>query len=141
MDQITSILEQQLGLLAHLKQLIIDESDVLSSQDGERLLEIAKQKNESLNQLQQNNAILALPDTVELIKSSPELLEKSEQGKRLLNECKSLNQHNSELIEKNIASVNRLSQALQASKNSSSLTYDDKGHTSTMSSMNKSIEA
>ncbi|WP_133407584.1 flagella synthesis protein FlgN [Parashewanella tropica] len=141
MVQIAAILEQQLGLLTHLKQLIIDESEALSSQGGDRLLEIAKQKNECLNQLQQNNDTLGQPDTVEIIKSSEELLQKSEQGKQLLSECKSLNQHNSELIEKNIASFNRLSQALQASKNSSSLTYDDKGHTSTMSSMNKSIEA
>ena len=55
--------------------------------------------------------------------------------------CQQLNNENASLIELNIASLNRFAQALQVSRNASSLTYDDKGKTSTISSLGNDLKA
>ncbi|HAY96065.1 MAG TPA: flagellar protein FlgN, partial [Shewanella sp.] len=52
-----------------------------------------------------------------------------------------LNEQNASLIEMNLASLNRFAQALQASRNASSLTYNDKGKTSTISSLGNDLKA
>lgn len=61
--------------------------------------------------------------------------------KLALVECKELNEQNASLIDMNLASLNRFAQALQASRNATSLTYNDKGKTSTISSLGNDLKA
>jgi len=61
--------------------------------------------------------------------------------KEALAECKDLNAQNASLIEMNLASLNRFAQALQASRNATTLTYNDKGKTSTISSLGNDLKA
>lgn len=141
MDQIAQLLERQLNLLTHLSEVINNESTALAEQDTDALLTLAQKKAKCLNQLQVNDAQLSLPENANLIKQSDELTAQANHAKNLMEECKQTNQRNSTLIEHNLASINRLSQALQASRNAFSLTYDDKGQTSTISTLGNNLEA
>ena len=141
MDQIAQLLERQLNLLTHLSEVIKNESSALAEQDTDALLALAQKKSECLTQLQVNDAQLSLPEHAEAIKQSEPLLTLANQAKAKMQECQHANQRNSTLIEHNLASINRLSHALQASRNAFSLTYDDKGQTSTISTLGNNIEA
>ena len=76
-----------------------------------------------------------------MLTTEPELVEKVSAAKAILADCKNINQQNASLIELNLATLNRFSQALQASRNSSSLTYNDKGKTSTISTLGNDFKA
>ncbi|MBE8167827.1 MAG: flagellar protein FlgN [Shewanella sp.] len=141
MVEVAKILEHQLSLLSHLKSVIGEENKALTSQDAEKLLNLAKEKSDCLIKLQQNDSQLASPEHIEFFSTSKEYSDKAIQAKAMLKECKDLNQQNASLIEHSIASLNRLSQALQASRNAFSLTYDDKGKTSTISTLGNKLEA
>ncbi|RYV02513.1 flagellar protein FlgN [Shewanella sp. OPT22] len=141
MEQLAQLLEHQLNLLNHLSEIIKNESAALSEQDTDALLTLAEKKSECLTLLQSNDSQLSLPENAQLIKQSEELLDHAQKAKALLVDCKKNNQKNSTLIEHNLASINRLSHALQASRNAFSMTYDDKGQTSTISTLGNNVEA
>ncbi len=141
MNQIAQLLERQLNLLSHLSEVIKNESHALTEQDTDALLLLAQKKADCLSQLQSNDVQLSIPEHADAIKQSKELMAQANQAKIMLEECQNNNQKNSTLIEHNLASINRLSQALQASRNSFSLTYDDKGQTSTIPTLGNNLEA
>lgn len=141
MSQIKDIIERQLELLGQLKVIITEEKEALSSKDADRLLSLAGNKAQLLNNLHSNDDVLAKHYDKSMLTSDPLLSEQINAAKTLLSECQQLNSENSNLIELNIASMNRFSQALQVSRNSSSLTYNDKGKTSSISTLGNDIEA
>lgn len=141
MTELLKLVSFQLGILTTLKSLISEESQALRDRDADRLMALAKDKLQCLNDLQANDEILASRPDNQLLNSEPDLIKKVNQTKALLKECQDINSQNSSLIELNIASLNRFSQALQASRNASSLTYNDKGKTSTISSLGEGYKA
>lgn len=141
MTELSTLLSHQHGILTSLKSLISAEKQALQDQNADKLLKLAQEKQQCLMALQANDQLMANhPEHTRLI-SDPELVEKVTLSKNLLAECKDINQQNSSLIELNIASLNRFSQALQASRNASSLTYNDKGKTSTISTLGNDFKA
>lgn len=141
MTELLKLVSFQLGILTTLKSLISEESQALHDRDADRLMALAKDKLQCLNDLQANDEILASSPDNQLLNSEPDLIKKVNQTKALLKECQDINSQNASLIELNIASLNRFSQALQASRNASSLTYNDKGKTSTISSLGEGYKA
>lgn len=141
MSKINDIVELQFELLNKLKVIITDEKAALINQDADLLLSLASAKAGLLDELKSKDEALSLHDERALLISDVHLSARVASVKTLLAECKQLNSENSSLIELNIASMNRFSQALQVSRNSSSLTYNDKGKTSTISSLGNDIQA
>jgi flagella synthesis protein FlgN len=141
MTELLKLVSFQFGILTTLKSLISEESQALRDRDADRLMALAKDKLQCLNDLQANDEILASCPDNQLLNSEPVLIKKVNQTKALLKECQDVNSQNASLIELNIASLNRFSQALQASRNASSLTYNDKGKTSTISSLGEGYKA
>jgi flagella synthesis protein FlgN len=141
MTELLKLVSFQLGILTTLKSLISEESQALRERDADRLMALAKDKLQCLNDLQANDEKLASRADNQLLTSEPELIKKVNQTKAMLKECQDNNSQNASLIELNIASLNRFSQALQASRNASSLTYNDKGKTSTISSLGDGYKA
>lgn len=141
MSQINDIIEQQLDILSRLKVIITEEKSALSDQDADLLLTLAGNKAKLLDSLNRNDEVLSNHNDKSLLTMDAELSVKVQQAKSLLAECQQLNNENTSLIELNIASMNRLSQALQASRNASSMTYNGKGKTSTISTLGNDIKA
>jgi flagellar biosynthesis protein FlgN len=141
MTELLKLLAYQLGILAKLKTLIAEETQALHQRDADLLMNLAKDKLQCLNELQMNDTKLANHSENTLLSTEASLIEKVAQAKALLQECQDNNKQNASLIELNIASLNRFSQALQVSRNATSLTYNDKGKTSTISSLGDGYKA
>jgi len=141
MSQITNIIELQHKLLEELKVTITQEKSALIDQSADLLLSLATAKAKLLDDLKANDELLAIHPEQSLLTSDSVLSAKVNSAKKLLAECQQLNIENTSLIELNIASINRLSQALQVSRNASSLTYNDKGKTSTISTLGNNLKA
>ncbi|AQS38927.1 flagellar biosynthesis/type III secretory pathway chaperone [Shewanella psychrophila] len=141
MSQINDIIELQFELLNKLKVIIKDEKAALINQDADLLLSLANAKAGLLDELKSKDEALSLHADKALLTSDVHLSARVTSVKTLLDECKQLNSENSSLIELHIASMNRFSQALQVSRNSASLTYNDKGKTSSTSTLGNDIQA
>jgi len=141
MSQITNIIELQHKLLEELKVTITKEKSALVEQSADLLLSLATAKAKLLDDLKANDELLASHSEKSLLTSDIALSARVNSAKKLLAECQQLNIENTSLIELNIASINRLSQALQVSRNASSLTYNGKGKTSTISTLGNNLKA
>ncbi len=141
MNSINNIIELQLELLKKLKVLIKEEKEALKTQNADLLLSLAGDKAKLLDELKNNDDALSQHEHNSLLATDSTLLTQVSFAKELMAECQQLNSENSSLIELNIASMNRLSQALQVSRNASSLTYNGKGKTSTISTLGNDIKA
>lgn len=141
MSQLSIIIENQHQLLQELKVIISEEKSALVNQNAELLLSLASSKAKLLDALKANDDNLSAQPDVASLSSVPHLIELVNVAKMQLAECQQLNVENTSLIELNIASVNRFAQALQVSRNASSLTYNDKGKTSTISSLGNNLKA
>lgn len=141
MTDIAKLLDAQHALLAALKQIIAEEKAALMSQNADLLLSLAAQKSQSLAELKANDdAIARHPDKL-LLTQEAALADNMKAVQEALAQCQALNEQNASLIEMNLASLNRLAQALQTSRNATSLTYNDKGRTSTISTLGNNIKA
>jgi len=141
MSQITNIIDLQHKLLEELKVTITQEKSALIEQSADLLLSLATAKAKLLDDLKANDVNLSTHPEKSLLISDSALSAKVNSAKKLLAECQQLNIENTSLIELNIASINRLSQALQISRNASSLTYNGKGKTSTISTLGNNLKA
>ncbi|WP_394200696.1 flagella synthesis protein FlgN [Shewanella waksmanii] len=141
MTPINELIDQQLLLLANLKTVIAQEKQALINQSADELIDLAKQKSDFLTKITANDASLSAHPQVADLKTDAILVEKVAKAQACLNECQQLNSENSSLIDHCMASVSRFTQALHASRNSSSLTYDGKGQTSTIATLGNDLKA
>jgi len=135
------IIDLQHNQLIELKDIIIQEKEALNAQNADLLISMTGAKAKLLDTIKHNDALLSVHPDKSRLSSEPSLTLKVDSAKDLLTQCQQLNAENSSLIELNIASMQRFSQALQVSRNSSSLTYNDKGMTSTISTLGNNIKA
>ena len=141
MTNLSQLISSQHQVLTELKDLISQEKQALHAQQADVLLSLASTKANLLAGLKQNDEIIAQQPDLALLKTDPELSQQVANTKQLLAECQQLNAENESLIELSLASLNRFSQALQISRNSSSLTYDGKGQTSSISTLGNNLKA
>lgn len=141
MTEIAKLVDQQHAHLAALKQIILQEKGALVDQNADLLLSLANEKSLCLRELKANDDLMANHSDKSQLTEHTALIHKMAIVKEALAECKELNEQNASLIEMNLASLNRFAQALQASRNATSLTYNDKGKTSTISSLGNDLKA
>ncbi|GIU09810.1 MULTISPECIES: flagella synthesis protein FlgN [unclassified Shewanella] len=141
MTNLSQLISSQYQVLTELKELISQEKQALHAQQADVLLSLASTKTNLLASLKQNDEIIAQQPDLALLTTHPELSQQVANTKQLLAECQQLNAENESLIELSLASLNRFSQALQVSRNSSSLTYDGKGQTSSISTLGNNLKA
>ncbi|MBV7314766.1 flagella synthesis protein FlgN [Shewanella sp. NIFS-20-20] len=137
---LTELLTAQQDCLERLEQVIVQESEALAAKQAEALLTLAAEKNTLLDRLGQTDRALSLHPEQAALTTEPSLAAKVALCREALQRCQELNQRNASLIELNIASLNRLAQALQASRNANSMTYDGKGKTNTISTLGNNLK-
>ncbi len=141
MTNLSHLLSSQHTVLTELKAVISQEKQALQSQDADSLLALASTKATLLDSLKHNDEMIAAQPDKSILETDATLSQQVSQAKELLAECQQLNAENESLIELSLASLNRFSQALQVSRNSTSLTYDGKGRTSSISSLGNNLKA
>ncbi|WP_299807233.1 flagellar export chaperone FlgN [uncultured Shewanella sp.] len=141
MTNLSQLISSQHQVLNELIELISQEKQALHAQQADVLLSLASTKANLLASLKHNDEMIAVQPDLALLKTDPELSQQVTNTKQLLADCQQLNAENESLIELSLASLNRFSQALQVSRNSSSLTYDGKGQTSSISTLGNNLKA
>ncbi|ABZ75988.1 FlgN family protein [Shewanella halifaxensis HAW-EB4] len=141
MTNLSQLLSSQHQVLTELNSVISQEKQALHAQQADVLLSLASTKANLLASLKQNDEIIAQQPDLALLNTDPELSQQVSHAKALLAECQQRNAENESLIELSLASLNRFSQALQVSRNASSLTYDGKGKTSSISTLGNNLKA
>ena len=141
MTNLSQLLSSQHQVLTELNAVINQEKQALHEQKADALLSLASTKANLLTSLKQNDEMIAAQPDLALLTTDPALSQQVSQTKALLAQCQQLNAENESLIELSLASLNRFSQALQVSRNASSLTYDGKGKTSSISTLGNNLQA
>ncbi|GIU12093.1 flagellar protein FlgN [Shewanella sp. c952] len=141
MTNLSHLLSSQHTVLTELKAVISQEKQALQSQDADTLLALASTKASLLDNLKHNDEMIAAQPDKSILETDATLSQQVSEAKGLLAECQQLNAENESLIELSLASLNRFSQALQVSRSSTSLTYDGKGRTSSISSLGNNLKA
>ncbi|WP_299004129.1 flagellar export chaperone FlgN [uncultured Shewanella sp.] len=140
MEALDSLLELQHDRLLQLQAILAKEKQAVLHKEADILLRLCGEKATLLDQIKTHDQNMAHHPKKNLLQSQPDLIHKLQLSKQLLAQCQQLNTENAHLVAFNQASLNRLSQALQVSRNASSLTYNDKGKTSTLSSLGNNIK-
>ena len=141
MTNLSQLISSQHQVLVELSAVISQEKQALHAQQADVLLSLANTKANLLANLQNNDEMIAAQPDLALLKTDAELSLQVNNSKALLAQCQQLNAENESLIELSLASLNRFSQALQVSRNASSLTYDGKGKTSSISTLGNNLKA
>ena len=140
LSNLEQLLNKQTLSLERLLFLIDQEKQALIQRDADKLLSLATEKTTMLDAIKEIDTQLAKhPNKADF--STEPLASLVNDAKSLMNDCQTRNQENGKLIELCSASINRLAQALQMSRNSNSLTYDGKGKTSTIATLGNDLKA
>lgn len=138
-DSLTILVSSQQQTLLQLHTILTQEKHAIRDKHADVLLTLCAEKSAILSHLQNQDDTIAHHPSKHLLLTKISLIELMEQSQQCLEQCKQLNAENASIVAFNQASLNRFSQALQVSRNASSLTYNDKGKISTLSSLGNNI--
>ncbi|MBZ9610189.1 flagellar export chaperone FlgN [Rheinheimera maricola] len=124
---ITALLDQQKQLLDELLLLLRQEIAALASRDVSALEHITQEKLTTLQQLQDNDAALAVSDDIATHKSAPWFVQQVASLDAQLNECKTQNDINQLTLEQSQLTLARFKTELLSSRGKAGLTYTSKG--------------
>lgn len=126
-NDIITLLDKQKQLLDELLLSLRQEIAALASRDITTLENITTQKTTQLQQLQQNDALLATCAGIDEQKQQPWFIEKVAALDALLAECKRQNDINQQTLEQSQLTLARFKTELLSSRGKSGLTYTSKG--------------
>ncbi|WP_446539688.1 flagellar export chaperone FlgN [Shewanella surugensis] len=139
MESLASLVTSQHQMLLQLQAILTQEKQAISDRNADLLLSLCAEKSAILTSIKTQDELIAHDPHKHLLITGSGLVAQLNQTQALLQQCKQLNAENASIVAFNQASLNRFSQALQASRNASSLTYNDKGKTSSLSSLGNNI--
>lgn len=120
-------LEQQLNQLSQLERLLVQEKEVLQNRDPDAVLEISKQKNALLADIQTLDQAIATSPSFAEQKSTGLLDTQLSDIDACLNRCKTLNEVNGQIIAHSQIAIDRITSSLLENRDKASMTYDSKG--------------
>ncbi|HEY0924454.1 flagellar export chaperone FlgN [Rheinheimera pacifica] len=126
-NDIIALLDQQKQLLDELLLSLRQEIAALASRDITALESIITLKTTQLQQLQQNDALLAACADIGEQKQQPWFKQKVAELDMQLEECKRQNDINQQTLEQSQLTLARFKTELLASRGKSGLTYTSKG--------------
>ncbi|WP_028110210.1 flagellar export chaperone FlgN [Ferrimonas futtsuensis] len=138
---IHALIDAQQERLTHLLQLLQQETEALLERDADKIESLLKQKLTLLDQIGGGDKALEAHPHAAQIKSDNEAMAGVARCRDLLAECQLKNQHNSQLADQSLASLGRLQQLLNTTRNPNALTYNQEGTTTTGGRLGKVIKA
>ena len=139
MTLLPELLERQNLLLDSLLTLLEEEFNLLKQRQVSELPEIANQKQQLLEQLQQQDHQISQHPDRDALKD--ELSPLKEMLVEKLRDCQEKNEVNGKLIELNLAANRRLGSVLTQLRDRNSMTYDSKGSARAFGGSNLNLKA
>ncbi|BDY04002.1 flagellar protein FlgN [Ferrimonas sp. YFM] len=138
---IHALIGAQQERLSNLLQLLEQETEALLERDADKIESLLKQKLAQLDKIAGGDKELESHPQVADIKSDPQAMAGVTRCREILAECQVKNQHNNQLADQFLASLGRLQQLLNATRNPNALTYNQEGTTTTGGRLGKVIKA
>jgi len=123
---LNAAVKKQIALLTQLKTFLDNELQLITARDAEALLKLVEEKQQVLETIQQQDAVVAEFYEAETTVTEPTqaLLE---QAKQLLEDCKFSTNVNAKAVEQGQLKLEHLRKLLIEVRNKESLTYDKAG--------------
>ncbi len=138
MSKLDELLNEQLGLVTAIKELLAEEFVVLKERRAFSLPEIEKRKQSLLETITANDKTISEQPDRDRLKN--DLKQAKEHIVDILKECHRQNAVNGKLIQMSMVANRRLGQVLSQIKDRNSMTYTSEGSTTTSSSSGLNIE-
>lgn len=136
---IREILKEQAQLLARLEEALDQEFSLLKERKALELPELSKVKTDILLKIQTNDSSIKNHPEKDLLKT--DLLRAKNLLLDRLAEVKRKNEVNGRLIELNLAASRRLSSSLVQIRDTSTVTYDERGNKNALAGLHLDFEA
>ena len=122
-------LEQQISNLEHLAELLEQELHLISTRDAESLMNLLKQKEQTLDAIQQNDAAVSKQYQAIIANepASEQVNELIAHAKKLLEECQYRTEVNQKAVEQGQLRLTHLRNLMLEVRAKESLTYDKSG--------------
>lgn len=133
MQEVQTLLEQQLDYLQQLFELQEQELQHIQENNAPVLLELNEKKSSLLAQLEQQHTILQSEPYMALFQSKP-FAQKRHHIEHLLVQVQEQNELNGQVIRRSLGRIQTLKQELHRQKGEHTTTYTAKGYTASSSS-------
>lgn len=127
---LADLLDQQATQLEALIALQATEKELLIKRDAPALDLLTARKEQLLDTIQTTDQALASHPQREIISTHPTLRDKRQQVVNLMETCQSNNDVNGQLVRMTLGRIQQLKQTLQAAHTGTTVTYTNKGKTS-----------
>lgn len=129
-EQLAELLDQQIAQLEALIKLQSSEKELLVKRDAPALDVLTQEKEQLLDTIQQLDEKLAEHPQKEIISTHPALRDKRKTILELMQSCQNNNDVNGQLVRVTLGRIQQLKQTLQAAHTGTTITYTNKGKTS-----------
>ncbi|RUO29876.1 hypothetical protein CWE12_07850 [Aliidiomarina sedimenti] len=128
---LADLLEQQIAQLTQLVELQASEKQLLVQRAAPALETLTDQKEALLDQIQTLDEQIAEHPQKEIISTHPQLRDKRKQIIQLMESCQTNNEVNGQIVRMTLGRIQNLKQSIQAAYTGTTVTYTNKGKTST----------
>lgn len=130
-ELLATLLDQQIARLTQLVELQASEKKLLIQRDAPALESLTSEKEQLLDQIQTKDEEIAEHPQREIISTHPQLRDKRKQIIKLMETCQTNNDVNGQIVRLTLGRIQNLKQSIQASYTGTTVTYTNKGKTST----------
>lgn len=130
-ELLATLLDQQIARLTQLVELQASEKKLLIQRDAPALESLTSEKEQLLDQIQTKDEEIAEHPQREIISTHPQLRDKRKQIIKLMETCQTNNDVNGQIVRLTLGRIQNLKQSIQAAYTGTTVTYTNKGKTST----------
>lgn len=130
-ELLATLLDQQIARLTQLVELQASEKKLLIQRDAPALESLTSEKEQLLDQIQTKDEEIAEHPQREIISTHPQLRDKRKQIIKLMETCQTNNDVNGQIVRLTLGRIQSLKQSIQAAYTGTTVTYTNKGKTST----------
>ncbi|MGF1714656.1 flagella synthesis protein FlgN [Photobacterium chitinilyticum] len=138
---IEQLLELQLATLVSLSRLLEQEKAAIVERKATDIARLATDKLALINQVQQQDHLIASHTQRQQLTDNPELAQKVESIKATVNRCKEINEVNGEALQRAQLSFHKLNNLFQQSRGKQQMTYNSEGVAQNIRSLGTNIKA
>ncbi|MDX1302381.1 flagella synthesis protein FlgN [Photobacterium sp.] len=140
-QSIEQLLELQNATLISLSRLLEQEKGAIVNRQSVEIDRLAKDKLALINQIQQQDHLIASHTHRQQLVDNPELVQKVEQIKVIVARCKEYNAVNGEALQRAQLSFHKLNNLFQQSRGKQQMTYNSEGVAQNIRSLGTNIKA
>ncbi|PSW07623.1 flagella synthesis protein FlgN [Photobacterium lipolyticum] len=140
-QSIEQLLELQHATLISLSRLLEQEKGAIVNRQSVEIDRLAKDKLALINQIQQQDHLIASHAHRQQLVDNPELVQKVEQIKVIVSRCKECNTVNGEALQRAQLSFHKLNNLFQQSRGKQQMTYNSEGVAQNIRSLGTNIKA